>query len=135
SARLTRRPAWEGLSELGSRLGVPELVELADGLGLAGTEGARLRDSLAARAASLREHELSEAEASAGSATEGMSAPLVAILAGFVALIGYPALAGVMGGCTERSPSRTRKGNHPWEPSPIWPPSWSGRGCAWTRSG
>ena len=98
SARLTRRPAWEALADLGGRLALPELVELADGLGLAGTEGSRLRESLSARAASLREHELSEAEAAAGSATEGMSAPLVAILAGFVALIGYPALAGVMGG-------------------------------------
>lgn len=98
SARLTRRPAWGALSEMGQALGLTELVELAEGLGLAGTEGSRLRESLAARAASLREHELSEAEAKAGSATEGMSAPLVAILAGFVALIGYPALVGVMGG-------------------------------------
>jgi tight adherence protein C len=98
TARLTRRPAWEALGEAGRHIGVPELVELSEGLALAGGEGARLRDSLAARARTLRDHELTEAESKAGSATEGMSGPLVFLLVGFVVLIGYPALVGVVGG-------------------------------------
>ncbi|HET6793652.1 MAG TPA: type II secretion system F family protein [Acidimicrobiales bacterium] len=97
-ARLTRRPAWEALGALGVRIGVAQLADLGESLALAGVEGARLRDSLAARARSLREHELAEIEARAGSATEGMSGPLVFLLVGFVVLIGYPALMGVVGG-------------------------------------
>ena len=36
-------PPWSGLGQLGEEIAVPELVELASALELAGTEGARLR--------------------------------------------------------------------------------------------
>ena len=44
-----------------------ELAELAASLSLAGTEGARVRESLAVKATSLRDHALAEAEAEAES--------------------------------------------------------------------
>src|SRR5207302_10921912 len=69
SSRLTRETPWAALGRVGRELGVAELEELAASVGLAGTEGARVRESLAAKAASLRSHELSQAEAEAQSAS------------------------------------------------------------------
>jgi hypothetical protein len=42
-ARLRREPPWATLGRVGEELAVPELVELADSLGIAGTECARVR--------------------------------------------------------------------------------------------
>jgi len=97
-AQLSRTTAWATLGRLGEELDVPELVEFAAAVGLAGTEGAKVRASLAAKAAALRAHELSEAEGEAASATERMSLPVVLLFAGFLIFIGYPALAAVLGG-------------------------------------
>ncbi len=96
AAHLSRVPPWHTLGQLGTDTDVPALTELAAALSLAGTEGARIRATLTARAASLREHELSEAEAAATSATEKMSLPVVALFGGFLAFIGFPALAAVL---------------------------------------
>ena len=49
-ARLTREAPWTALERLGREMGVPELEEAAASVGLSGTEGARVRQSLAARA-------------------------------------------------------------------------------------
>ena len=67
-------------------------------VGLAGTEGARVRESLAAKAASLRSHELSQAEAEAQSASERMSLPVVLLFLGFLVFVGYPALDRIVTG-------------------------------------
>jgi tight adherence protein C len=97
-ARLRREPPWTALGRLGEELSVPELVELAASLGLAGTEGARVRPSLTAKAASLRAHELTETEAAAQAATERMSLPVVLLFAAFLVFIGFPAIARVVSG-------------------------------------
>jgi Flp pilus assembly protein TadB len=97
-ARLRREPPWTALGRLGEELSVPELVELAASLGLAGTEGARVRPSLTAKAASLRAHELTETEAAAQAATERMSLPVVLLFAAFLVFIGFPAIARVISG-------------------------------------
>lgn len=102
AAGVTREPAAQALRELGARLAVEELTELGDGLVMAEREGAAMRDSLAARARALRERHLADVEAQAGSATEGMSFPLVAFVLGFVVLIGYPALVGLSTGLGSR---------------------------------
>jgi len=68
-ARMTRETPWASLARLGQDMGVPELEETAASVGLSGTEGARVRQSLAARAASLREHRRTDAEAEARMAT------------------------------------------------------------------
>lgn len=98
TARLAREPPWSALGRLGSELGVPELAELAASVSLAGTEGAKVRASLAAKAASLRTHELADAETAAQAATERMSLPVVVLFAGFLAFIGYPAIEHVLTG-------------------------------------
>ena len=94
-ARLSGLAPWDGLATLGAELGVAELAELGANLALAGTEGARVRTTLRARATSLRRHELDEAEAEANSVTERMFLPGTLLLAGFMVFLGYPAMARV----------------------------------------
>ena len=98
TARLTRQPPWQTLGQLGTELGVTELTELAASITLAGTEGAKVRASLAAKSAAMRARQLAEAEAGAQAATERMCLPLVVLFAGFLALIGYPAIVHVING-------------------------------------
>ena len=95
--RLTRETPWTALGRLGDELGVNELTELAASVGLAGTEGARVRESLAAKTHSLRSHELAEAQAKAESASEKMSLPIVMLFMGWTVFIAYPAIHRVMG--------------------------------------
>jgi tight adherence protein C len=77
---------------------VDELSELAASVALAGTEGAKVRASLAAKATSLRTHELAEAETADQAATERMSLPVVLLFAGFLVFLGYPAVEKVLTG-------------------------------------
>jgi Flp pilus assembly protein TadB len=97
-AKVTREPPWVSLGRLGEELGIDELGELAGSALLAGTEGAKVRASLAAKAASLRSHQLAESETAAQAATERMSLPVVLLFAGFLIFVGYPAIAHVVGG-------------------------------------
>jgi len=98
TAKLTRTTPWNTLGRLGAELDVHQLSELAASVSLAGTEGARVRASLAAKATALRARELTDAEAEAQSATERMSLPVVMLFGGFLVFIGFPALASVLGG-------------------------------------
>ena len=97
-ARLARQTPWAALGRLGQQLGVVELSELAASVALAGTEGAKVRASLAAKAASLRTHQLAEAETADQAATERMSLPVVLLFAGFLLFLGYPAVQRVLTG-------------------------------------
>ncbi|WP_328452055.1 type II secretion system F family protein [Amycolatopsis sp. NBC_00438] len=98
TAKLTRTTPWATLGQLGGELDVHQLAELAASVSLAGTEGARVRASLAAKAAALRTRELTDAEGDAQAATERMSLPVVMLFIGFLVFIGYPALASVLAG-------------------------------------
>lgn len=93
---LTGETPWAALARLGEELRVTELVELSASVSLAGTEGARVRDSLAVKASSLRDHALAQAEADAQAATEKMALPVVLLFLGFLILIGYPAVDTVL---------------------------------------
>lgn len=95
-ARTTHTDPWVALGRLGAELGLSELEELAATLTLAGTEGARVRASLTAKAAALRSHQQTGAEADAASASERMSLPVIGLFAGYLVFIGYPALAQVL---------------------------------------
>jgi tight adherence protein C len=97
-AQLTRTPPWGPLGRLGQELGVSELSELAATVALAGAEGAKVRASLAAKAASIRSHALADAQADAEATSERMSLPVVVLFAGFLLFIGYPAIAHVVVG-------------------------------------
>ncbi|WP_068927471.1 type II secretion system F family protein [Planobispora rosea] len=98
AALAARRTPWAALERMGEEYGVRELCELAAAVGLAGTEGARVRASLTAKAASLRAHQLAGIETAAQTATERMSLPVVGLLAGFLLFTGYPAIASVLAG-------------------------------------
>ncbi|MEV8442148.1 type II secretion system F family protein [Actinosynnema sp. NPDC051121] len=98
TARLTRTTPWAALRRLGEELDVTELAELAASVSLAGTEGAKVRTSLAAKAHALRTHQTTEAEGDAQAATERMSLPVMALFLGFLAFIAYPALTQVLNG-------------------------------------
>lgn len=65
-------------SSLAGNLADGASSELGDGeqVGLVGTEGARVRESLTAKAAALRRHQLAEAETAAANATERMVLPI-----------------------------------------------------------
>ncbi|KPM52690.1 secretion system protein [Frankia sp. B2] len=92
TARETRISPWAALGQLGAELQISELVELSDAVALAGTEGARVRQSLDAKAAALRVRQAQDAEADANAATERMSIPGVLIAIGFILFVFYPAL-------------------------------------------
>jgi tight adherence protein C len=89
---------WSGLAQLGTKIDVPELIELSTTLELAGTEGARIRQSLSARAVALRRHEQADAESEANAMTERLFLPGSLLLLGFLLFIGYPALSRIIGG-------------------------------------
>ncbi len=89
---------WGALEALGRELGVRELVELATTVQLAGTEGARIRQSLTARSASLRRHEQADAESAANAMTERLFLPGALLLLGFLLFIGFPAFQRILGG-------------------------------------
>ncbi|GAA1001660.1 type II secretion system F family protein [Nocardiopsis tropica] len=95
-ATLMRHSPWTALRDLGERYDTPEFAELAASLQLAGADGARIRSSLAAKAKTLRTQFLAEMDAEAQSATERMSLPVVLLFAGFLALLGYPAMSHIL---------------------------------------
>lgn len=98
AAQTTRTPVWDALADLGESTGVAELTELAASAALAGTEGAKIRSTLAAKATAVRNRLLSTAEADAASATERMGLPTVVLMTGFLLFTGYPAVVSVLTG-------------------------------------
>ena len=97
-ARDSGESPWRALGRLGHRFGVTELEELSASLQLAGTEGARIRQSLSARAVSMRRHEQAEAESAANAMTERLFLPGALLLIGFLFFVGYPAFSRILGG-------------------------------------
>ena len=91
-ARLTGTSPWDTFAQLDARLGINELAELAASVSLAGSHGARIRASLAAKADTLRGHQVAETEAAAEAATERMTVPVAVLLFGFLVFIAYPAV-------------------------------------------
>jgi Flp pilus assembly protein TadB len=96
-ARRQGRPPWEGLAELASRIGVSELADLADIAAVAGQEGARILDTLAARAESMRAAALATTKARSGSRSTTMVIPIALLGAGFLLLMIFPVLYRTLG--------------------------------------
>jgi tight adherence protein C len=94
-ARFTGQAPWVALGQLGEELDVPELRELAASLALAGTQGARVRRSLTAKATSLRKHEVAAAETAAAEVSERLVLPVGLLLLAFVLFLAFPALVRV----------------------------------------
>ena len=98
AAREGGHSPWRALGRLGLDTGVHELVELSATVQLAGMEGARVRQSLAARAEALRRHEQADQESAANAATERLFLPGALLLVGFLIFIGFPACSRIFSG-------------------------------------
>lgn len=96
-AQSSRGSYWDSLRELGVRSGVESLEEVAQSVQLAGEHGARIRQSLAAKATALRSKNLARIEHEAEQRTEHMGLPIVLLFLGFILLVGYPAFVGTVG--------------------------------------
>ncbi|HET9893566.1 MAG TPA: type II secretion system F family protein [Streptosporangiaceae bacterium] len=90
AARKASRPPWEGLADLAEATGVSELADLAEIAEVAGQEGARILQTLAARAESMRGEALAATKAKAGSRSTTMVIPIALLGAGFLLLLVFP---------------------------------------------
>ena len=97
-AHITGQTPWAALDTLGTEIGIDELRELAATISLAGGVGAKVRESLAAKAATLRKRGLAEIQAAANSASERMAIPVVLLVIGLIVFIGYPAISRILSG-------------------------------------
>lgn len=88
---------WAALAELGQRTGMQELQDLGGALLLVADDGAKIRASLTARAATQRRRQLAEAEGAAAKADQSIQMAQVVLAFGFVLFIGYPAVVAVLG--------------------------------------
>lgn len=94
---LTGRTPWDVFEELGTHYGVDELRELASSVSLAGGQGARVRQSLVAKAEALRAQQTAEVESIAESNTEKMIVPVSIMVLGLMVFIGVGAAAAIGG--------------------------------------
>jgi tight adherence protein C len=85
-------PPWEALGRLGAELGVDDLTELASTISMAGEEGAAVRETVSAKARTIRERITADTEQAAAAITERMSLPTVLMVMGFLVFLGYPAV-------------------------------------------
>lgn len=90
AARKASRPPWEGLAALASQTGITELSDLAEIAEVAGHEGARILQTLTARAESMRAEALAATKARAGSRSTTMVIPIALLAAGFLVLLIFP---------------------------------------------
>ncbi len=95
TARLLRQPPWGALGQLGADTGVTELQELGATMALAGSEGARIRASLAARAAAMRAAATADMETTAEKASGRMSLPLLLLGIAYLIFLLYPPIAAI----------------------------------------
>lgn len=96
NARLYGTTPWVALGETGKEIGVEELEELSGALALAADDGAKIRTSLSARAATLRRRELTQAEGEEGEKSQSMLVAQMLISTAFLIFLAFPAVAGLL---------------------------------------
>ena len=96
-AELAAQLPWDALRDLGHRIGVDELVNLADIVSTA-ADGAAVFDTLMAEARSMRHADLTAQQTQASLANERLTLPTVCLFVCFGALLVYPAAARLVGG-------------------------------------
>lgn len=96
AARLQGITPWAALGQLGEEVDVDELRDLAAALALVAEDGAKVRESLTARAASMRHRELADAEARAEERSQSMLIAQLLLCVGFLIFLIFPALARIV---------------------------------------
>lgn len=97
NARLFGTTPWEALGRLGKDIGLEELESLSGALLLAADDGAKIRQSLSARATTMRRKELSQAEGDEGERSQSMLVAQMLLVVSFLVYLAYPALVALMG--------------------------------------
>jgi tight adherence protein C len=95
-ARLHGETPWSALGRLGERTNVAQLRDLSAALELVADDGAKVRESLTARAASLRRRELADAESRAQARSQSMLVAQLLLAVGFLVFLIYPAITRVL---------------------------------------
>ncbi|MEV6792764.1 type II secretion system F family protein [Streptomyces sp. NPDC051320] len=90
-ARITGTSQWLALGRLGEELGIEELKDLSSSLALVADDGAKVRESLASRAETMRHREMAEIEGAAGEKSQSMLVAQLLLCAGFLVFLIYPA--------------------------------------------
>lgn len=88
---------WMALRDLGDRIGVEELRDLGQVVQLVAHDGARVRETITARAAAMRQRLLADAVGVAGERDQSMRLAQILIGFGFIVFLGYPAVVNIMG--------------------------------------
>jgi Flp pilus assembly protein TadB len=96
NARITGLTPWQALGRLGDEINIAELRDLSAALSLVADDGAKVRQSLSARAASMRTRELSDVEGKAGERSQSMLIAQLLLCAGFLLFLSFPALMRVI---------------------------------------
>ncbi len=92
NARITGQTPWQALGVLGTEVQISELKDLSAALSLVAEDGAKVRESLTARAASLRRRELADLEGQAGERSQSMLVAQMVLAAAFLVFLMYPAI-------------------------------------------
>ena len=92
NARITGQTPWQALGVLGEEVQVNELKDLSAALSLVAEDGAKVRESLTARAVSLRRRELADLEGQAGEKSQSMLLAQMVLAAAFLIFLMYPAV-------------------------------------------
>jgi len=97
SARIMGQTPWQALGALGEEVRIGELRDLAAALSLVAEDGAKVRESLATRAASLRRRELADLQGQAGERSQSMLVAQMLLAAAFLIFLIYPAVRVMLG--------------------------------------
>jgi Flp pilus assembly protein TadB len=97
NARITGQTPWQALGGLAEEVKVDELRDLATALSLVADDGAKIRESLTARAASLRRRQLTDLEGQAGERSQSMLVAQMVLVMGFLVFLVYPVIPVLIG--------------------------------------
>ncbi len=97
NARITGQTPWQALGALGEEIGADELRDLASALSLVADDGAKVRESLSTRAASLRRRELADMQGEAGERSQSMLVAQMLLCGAFLVFLIYPAVRVMLG--------------------------------------
>ena len=97
NARIVGQTPWQALGALGEEVRIDELRDLAAALSLVAEDGAKVRESLVTRAASLRRRELADLQGQAGERSQSMLVAQMLLAAAFLIFLIYPAVRVMLG--------------------------------------